>query len=139
MKALTLCGLFVLAIFMADVAHANEYEQVIAVACDFDPDQAFRVGLVMAKGSVRNLAARCNAESTGEVVVLDHHTIVVDPSVPDEICGLVQHGPSLACGWFIKEVLIGNGLAPIQERAHVVRIVPLKSVKPGQPLADMSW
>jgi hypothetical protein len=54
---------------------------------------------------------------------------------------MVDHPPTgtAACAWFIKKALIANGLAPIQESGNVVRIVPLTSVKPGQPLADMSW
>jgi len=138
-KTLILWGLFALMMLGVGIAHAEEYEEV--KPCNTDSDQVSRFGLMLVKGSVRETAARCNVESVAEVVTANHHTIVVDPSVPDEFCGMVDHPPggTSACAWFIKKVLIANGLAPIQEQRHLVRIVPLKSVKPGQPLADMSW
>lgn len=139
MKWLILFSVLVVAMFALTTARAKEYEMVAPAPCDTNPDQAFPMGLEFMKGSVRALAAQCNEESVAEVVVANHHTIVVDPSAPDEICGLVSFGVTPACAWFIKKVLAGNSLAPIQESAHVVRIVPLSSVKPGRPLADMSW
>jgi hypothetical protein len=121
----------------------EEYQLVGPASCDLDPAQALKSHSRLIKTSVRELATRCNKESTDEGVLPNHHDIVVDPSVPDEYCFLAPlpfpPGGLRACGSLIKSVLAGNGLAPIQESASVVRIVPLSSVKPGQPLADMSW
>jgi hypothetical protein len=141
MKTFILMGVFILAVLAAAMARGDEYEEVRPAGCDMDPEQAYRMGFRLIKLSIRETAARCNTESVAEVVVANHHQIIVDPSVPDQIRGLtsLEPAPLPACAWFIKKVLLGNGLAPIQESAHVVRIVPLSSVKPGQPLADMSW
>ncbi len=132
-------SLLVFTIFAGGVARGEEYELVEPAPCETDPDQAFSKGLEFLKISIRDAATRCNAESTAEVVTANHHTITIDPAVPDQVCGVASHGPLPGCAWFTKKVLAGNGLAPIQESANVVRIVPLSSVKPGQPLADMSW